>query len=39
MDDMTRKTWIYLLKEKSDAFVAFKEFKEGAENTCGSCQT
>ena len=27
IDDLTRKTWIYLLKEKYEAFNKFKEFK------------
>ena len=27
IDDFTRKTWIYLLKTKDEAFEYFKEFK------------
>lgn len=32
IDDYTRKTWVYLLKEKSDAFEVFKKFKAQVEN-------
>lgn len=31
IDDFSRKTWIYFLKEKSDAFYKFKEFKSMVE--------
>jgi hypothetical protein len=27
IDDFSRKTWVYLLKEKSEAFLIFKKFK------------
>jgi hypothetical protein len=27
IDDYSRKTWIYLLKEKNEVFGKFKEFK------------
>lgn len=27
IDDFTRKTWVYLLKTKDEAFAYFKEFK------------
>ena len=27
IDDYTRKTWVYLLKQKSQAFDVFKSFK------------
>ena len=32
IDDYSRKTWIYLLKAKSDVFEKFKEFKALIEN-------
>lgn len=32
IDDFYRKAWIYLLKDKSKTFEAFKEFKQEAEN-------
>jgi hypothetical protein len=32
IDDYSRKTWIYLLKEKNEVFGKFKEFKELEEN-------
>ncbi|CAM8910357.1 unnamed protein product [Rhodiola kirilowii] len=35
IDDYSRKTWIYFLQEKSDAFSAFKSFKALAENEVG----
>jgi len=31
-DDYNRKTWVYFLKQKSETFVKFKEFKAFAEN-------
>lgn len=27
IDDYSRKSWVYFLKQKSEAFVAFKNFK------------
>ena len=35
IDGFTRKTWIYLLKEKSKAFNKFKEFKVPIERQSG----
>ena len=32
IDDYSRKTWIYLLKEKNEVFEKFKEFKALIEN-------
>ena len=32
IDDYSRKTWIYLLKEKNEMFGKFKEFKALIEN-------
>ena len=32
IDDYSRKTWIYLLKEKNEVFGKFKEFKALVEN-------
>ena len=31
IDDYSRKTWLYLLKQKSQAFYVFKTFKAMAE--------
>ena len=31
IDDFSRKTWVYFLKEKSEAFVSFKKFKTHVE--------
>ena len=31
IDDYSRKTWVYLLKQKSQAFYVFKSFKSMAE--------
>lgn len=31
IDDFTRKTWVYFLREKSEAFAHFKNFKAGVE--------
>ena len=31
IDDYTRKTWVYFLKEKSEAFNTFKSFKARVE--------
>ena len=33
IDDYTRKTWVYFLKEKSEAFEVFKKFKAMVEKT------
>ena len=35
IDDFTRKVWIYFLKEKSQAFQVFKDFKAEVENYTG----
>ena len=35
IDDCSRKTWIYFLKEKSEAFKFFTEFKAMVENESG----
>eukprot|EP00253_Pinus_taeda_P027966 PITA_27966 len=32
IDDYSRKTWVYFLKQKSETFARFKEFKALAEN-------
>ena len=32
IDDCSRKTWVYFLQEKSEAFTAFKNFKTLVEN-------
>lgn len=36
VDDFSRMMWVYMLKEKSDAFNAFKKFKSVVENECDS---
>ncbi|KAJ9554165.1 hypothetical protein OSB04_018210 [Centaurea solstitialis] len=36
IDDFTRKTWIYLLSQKSEAFYAFKNFKIAVEKQAGA---
>jgi transposase InsO family protein len=35
IDDFSRKTWLYLLKQKSEAFDVFKRFKSMVENESG----
>ena len=35
IDDKTRKTFVYFLKQKSDAFEKFKQFKSAVENKTG----
>jgi hypothetical protein len=35
IDDFSRKTWLYLLKLKSEAFEVFKRFNSMAENESG----
>ncbi|KAL5724118.1 hypothetical protein ACHQM5_007419 [Ranunculus cassubicifolius] len=35
-DDFSRKTWVYFLQEKSEAFIAFKRFKVLVENDIGA---
>ena len=35
IDDYTRKTWVYFLKEKSEAFEVFKKFKVMVEKMTG----
>eukprot|EP01018_Ginkgo_biloba_P038757 Gb_28556 [translate_table: standard] len=34
IDDFSRRVWVYFLRSKSQAFNAFKEFKQEAENQC-----
>lgn len=36
IDDFSRKTWVYFLHEKSEAFVAFKNFKACVEKEIGA---
>lgn len=36
IDDFSRKTWVYFLQEKSEAFAAFKSFKALIENDAQS---
>lgn len=36
IDDFTRKTWIYFLHEKSEAFAMFRIFKAGVEKESGA---
>lgn len=36
IDDFSRRCWVYFLSEKSEAFVAFKKFKNYAEKESGS---
>ena len=35
IDDFSRKTWVYFLKQKSEVFEAFKTFKAAVENESG----
>ena len=35
IDDYTQKTWVYFLKEKSEALEAFKKFKAQVESESG----
>jgi transposase InsO family protein len=35
IDDFSRKTWLYLLKQKSESFDVFKKFKSMVENESG----
>ncbi|CAM8934015.1 unnamed protein product [Rhodiola kirilowii] len=35
VDDFSRKTWVYFLREKSEAFRTFKEFKTFVEKQSG----
>ena len=37
IDDYSRKTWIYFLKHKSDAFSCFQQSKALMENESGHC--
>ncbi|KAL4362751.1 hypothetical protein GQ457_04G006200 [Hibiscus cannabinus] len=39
IDDYSRKCWVYVLKEKSEALAKFKEFKAMAEKQSGSTDT
>ena len=34
-DDFSRKTWIYFLKKKDEAFMRFRTFKALVENSTG----
>jgi len=34
-DDFSQKTWVYVLREKSAVFAAFKRFKARIENETG----
>ena len=35
IDDFSRKTWVYFLKQKSEVFEAFKKFKAAVEKESG----
>ena len=35
IDDFSRKTWVYFLKQKSEVFGAFKKFKAMVEKESG----
>ena len=35
IDDFSRKTWVYFLKQKSEVFKAFKKFKAAVEKESG----
>ena len=35
IDDFSRRTWVYFLKNKSEAFNKFLKFKAQAEKECG----
>jgi hypothetical protein len=35
IDDFSRKIWVYFLKNKSDVFAIFKQFKAMVENESG----
>jgi len=35
IDDFSKKTWLYLLKQKTEAFGVFKRFKSMVENESG----
>jgi transposase InsO family protein len=37
IDDYSRKTWVYFLKHKSEAFVVFQEFKALVEKESRKC--
>lgn len=36
IDDYSRKTWIYFLHEKSEAFITFKHFKANVKKEIGA---
>ena len=36
IDDFSRKSWVYFLQEKSEAFLAFKSYKVLVEKEVGS---
>jgi hypothetical protein len=35
IDDATRKTWVYCIRQKSDVFDTFKKWKDLVENETG----
>ena len=35
MDDFSRKVWVYFMKQKSEVFAKFKEWKTETENQTG----
>lgn len=37
VDDFSRRTWVYFIKEKSDAFFIFQQFKALVEKQSGYC--
>jgi transposase InsO family protein len=37
IDDFSRRTWVYFLKEKSEAFFVFKKFKVLVQNLSDEC--
>jgi transposase InsO family protein len=37
IDDATRKTWVYCIRQKSDVFDTFKKWKALVENEIGKC--
>jgi hypothetical protein len=36
INDCSRKTWVYFLQDKSEAFTVFKKFKAHSEKECGN---
>ena len=37
IDDYSRMTWVYFMKEKSEVFFIFKKFKKFVEKQSGYC--